>query len=122
MTECRSPLCRRRMVNSIDLNLSVLVTDQLTSLRSSGPGLKAIVESIDNREDFKTFMTQYALRWQNTGQRGPRREGPSEDSIVSSVSHSELARTNNFYIRHRHHQFIALQCHRGSTQMYRFIL
>lgn len=47
-------------------------------LTGVGPGVKQLVEGIDNREDFKAFMTQYALAWQMSGQRGPRRDGPSE--------------------------------------------
>lgn len=51
----------------------------------TGPGLKTVVESIDLREDFKTYMQQYSLNWQMSGhQRGPRRDGPDEDGFVGS--------------------------------------
>jgi hypothetical protein len=41
---------------------------------------------MDNREDFKTFMSQYALSWQMSGQRGPRREGLSEEvALVGAI-------------------------------------
>lgn len=47
------------------------------------PGLKTLVEAIDNREDFKSYMTSYTVSWNMSGNRGPRREGPSEDVFVS---------------------------------------
>lgn len=62
---------------------SLLVTDGLTLSPVSiedGPGVKSVIESIDSQEDFKTYMQQYALNWQMSGQRGPRREVPN-DSI-----------------------------------------
>ena len=47
-----------------------------------GPGLKSIAESIDNREDFKTFMQNYAVTFAASGQRVLRREGPPEEGFV----------------------------------------
>lgn len=51
-----------------------------------GQGMKTAIETIDGREDFKTFMNQYGVSWQMSGQRGPRREGPPEDGFVRSSS------------------------------------
>jgi hypothetical protein len=51
-------------------------------LYTSGPGLKGVIDTIDIQQDFKTFMSQYALSWQMSGQRGPKRDGPTEDGYV----------------------------------------
>ncbi len=48
------------------------------------PGVKSIIESIDNRADFKVYMHNYAFAHGGTHTRGPRREGPKEDGFVSS--------------------------------------
>lgn len=43
-----------------------------------------MIESIDSREDFKTYMQQYSLNWQMSGQqRGPKREGFEDENFVS---------------------------------------
>ena len=47
------------------------------------PGLKAIMESIDNRTDFKTFMQAYIYAHGGTNTRGPRRNGPQDEGFVS---------------------------------------
>ncbi|KAM0749509.1 RhoGAP-domain-containing protein [Meredithblackwellia eburnea MCA 4105] len=60
---------------------SVLVTDGLTVSPVSpedGPGVKAVIDDIDLREDFKTYLQQYALNWQMSGQKGPKREGEGQ--------------------------------------------
>ncbi|KAF8318676.1 RhoGAP-domain-containing protein [Clavulina sp. PMI_390] len=44
-----------------------------------GPGIKAIVASIDNPQDFKVFMQHYAV---SHAPKGPRREGPWEEGFV----------------------------------------
>ena len=46
-----------------------------------GTGLKALIESIDNRADFKTYMQNYAYA-RGGAPRGPRREGPAEEGFV----------------------------------------
>jgi hypothetical protein len=46
-------------------------------------GLKAAVEGIDNRADFKTFMQNYSIAHARD-YRGPRREGPYEEGFVPS--------------------------------------
>lgn len=46
-----------------------------------GTGLKALIESIDNRADFKTYMQNYAYA-HGGAPRGPRREGPAEEGFV----------------------------------------
>ncbi|GAA6023927.1 hypothetical protein JCM10207_009279 [Rhodosporidiobolus poonsookiae] len=79
---------------------SLLVTDGLTVAPVSvedGPGIKSVVDTIDVREDFKTFMQQFALNWQMSGQRGPRREGPADEGFPTRpvlsprASHTNLA-------------------------------
>lgn len=47
-------------------------------------GLKAAVEGIDNRSDFKTFMQNYSVA-HGRDYRGPKREGPYEEGFVPSV-------------------------------------
>ena len=47
-----------------------------------GPGLKAMAESIDNRDDFKTFMQNYAVTFTASGHKSLRREGPPEEGFV----------------------------------------
>jgi hypothetical protein len=49
-----------------------------------GPGLKATIESIDNRSDFKVYMQNYAYAHGGI-QRGPRRTGPEHEGFVSRV-------------------------------------
>lgn len=69
---------------------NLLVNDGLTVSPATGlggatddaPGLKAIAESIDNREDFKKFMQNYAVSFASSGQRVLRREGPPEEGFV----------------------------------------
>lgn len=48
-----------------------------------GLGLKATIETIDNRSDFKTYMQNYVYARGSVAPRGPRREGPPEDGFVS---------------------------------------
>ncbi|BGP41630.1 Rho GTPase-activating protein [Rhodotorula kratochvilovae] len=77
---------------------SLLVTDGLTVSPVSpedGPGIKSVVDVIDIREDFKTFMQQFALNWQMSGQRGPRREGPADEGFPSRPSLSPNPSSNN---------------------------
>ncbi|UZJ56073.1 hypothetical protein CBS101457_005393 [Exobasidium rhododendri] len=47
-------------------------------------GLKAAVEGIDNRADFKTFMQNYSVI-HGRDNRGPRREGPYEEGFVPTM-------------------------------------
>ena len=46
------------------------------------PGLKAALEAIDNRSDFKTFMQNYAFAHGGVNNKGPRRDGPREEGFV----------------------------------------
>jgi hypothetical protein len=55
----------------------------LTAKPHLGPGLKATLESIDNRDDFKSFMENFAIAWSQSGQRGPRRDVPEEELVRS---------------------------------------
>lgn len=50
-----------------------------------GPGLKAIMESIDNRADFKEYVQAYRVANHGMG-RGPQREDPIEPSHLPPVS------------------------------------
>ncbi|GAA5918455.1 hypothetical protein JCM6882_005138 [Rhodosporidiobolus microsporus] len=77
---------------------SLLVTDGLTISPVSvedGPGIKSVVDAIDVREDFKVFMQQFALNWQMSGQRGPRREGPADEGFPNRPTLSPRASHNN---------------------------
>ena len=56
----------------------------------TGMGLKALIESIDNRADFKTYMQNYAYARGGGVPRGPRREGPAEEGFVSGSSSVHL--------------------------------
>lgn len=47
-----------------------------------GLGLKASIETIDNRGDFKVYMQNYAYARGPAVHRGPRREGPSDEGFV----------------------------------------
>ena len=60
----------------------------------SGLGLKASIETIDNRGDFKVYMQHYAFARGPHAPRGPRREGPTEEGFVST-SFSEPQRHSN---------------------------
>jgi hypothetical protein len=48
-----------------------------------GLGLKATIELIDNRGDFKTYMQNYAFARGGAVPRGPRRDGPQDEGFVS---------------------------------------
>ncbi|KAJ6607481.1 GTPase activating protein [Mycena sp. CBHHK59/15] len=47
-----------------------------------GIGLKAALEMIDNRGDFKAYMQNYAYARGPATPRGPRREGPSDEGFL----------------------------------------
>ena len=47
----------------------------------AGAGLKATIETIDNRGDFKTFMQHYVYA-RGSAIKGPRREGPADEGFV----------------------------------------
>ncbi|KAJ7603645.1 Rho GTPase activation protein [Roridomyces roridus] len=49
---------------------------------SLGPGLKATLEMIDNRGDFRSYMQNYAYARGPTTPRGPRREGPPDEGFL----------------------------------------
>ncbi|GAA5933758.1 uncharacterized protein JCM15063_001410 [Sporobolomyces koalae] len=82
---------------------SLLVTDGLTISPVSvedGPGVKAVVDAIDSREDFKTYMQQYALNWQMSGQKGPKRDAPGSSDSASYLSRPQLSpRTSTSQLR-----------------------
>jgi hypothetical protein len=58
--------------------------------REAGLGLKATIETIDNRGDFKTFMQNYAYA-RGSAIKGPRREGPPDEGFVRLSIHFIIA-------------------------------
>ncbi|CED84616.1 Chimaerin and related Rho GTPase activating proteins [Phaffia rhodozyma] len=64
----------------------------IDSTDAGPPGLKAIAETIDNRTDFKTFMTNFVVA-RGGVPRGPRREGLYEEgyqpALPPHVQHSQ---------------------------------
>ncbi|ETW79293.1 hypothetical protein HETIRDRAFT_323566 [Heterobasidion irregulare TC 32-1] len=63
---------------------SIMLSDGSTLAPSGiedGPGLKATIESIDNRADFKVYMQHYAYAHGGV-QRGPRRTGPEHEGFL----------------------------------------
>ena len=53
-------------------------------------GLKATMESIDNRADFKIWMQSYVYAHGGANNRGPRRNGPQDEGFVRLVSSFHL--------------------------------
>ncbi|KAJ3827235.1 Rho GTPase activation protein [Lentinula raphanica] len=49
-------------------------------------GLKHTMEAIDNRGDFRTYMQNYAYAHSVSPNRGPRREGPSDEGFLPPLS------------------------------------
>lgn len=67
--------------NGNDLLTTIHVfADQL--VRIAAPGLRASLEAIDNRSDFKTYMQNYAFAHGGANSRGPRRDGPRDEGFV----------------------------------------
>ena len=60
-------------------------------------GLKATIENINNREDFKTYMQNYAFARGSASPRGPRREGPSDEGFVNFCSLFKDNRSVTFF-------------------------
>lgn len=63
---------------------SIILSDGSTLAPTAiedGPGIKATIESIDNRSDFKTYMQNYAYAHSGV-QRGPRRTGPEHEGFL----------------------------------------
>ncbi|KAI1788132.1 GTPase activating protein [Ganoderma leucocontextum] len=48
-------------------------------------GLKATMESIDNRADFKTWMQSYVYAHGGQSNRGPRRNGPQDEGFLPPI-------------------------------------
>ncbi|EJF59372.1 GTPase activating protein [Dichomitus squalens LYAD-421 SS1] len=48
-------------------------------------GLKATMESIDNRSDFKTWMQAYVYAHGGQSNRGPRRNGPQDEGFLPPI-------------------------------------
>ena len=88
---------------------STLVSDGLTIspvAAEDGPGIKAVLDSIDLREDFKTFMNQFALSWQLSGQRGPKRDG---EGLAARPALSPRPSMSNFSATHAAQTFSTAQ-------------
>ncbi|EOR01178.1 hypothetical protein E3P92_01745 [Wallemia ichthyophaga] len=66
------------------LNEGVTVTPLA---KEDGPGLRALVEGIDNQKDFKTFMQNYSISQPKTT--GPAKHGPDYESQAKSFSPSQ---------------------------------
>ncbi|EJD07593.1 RhoGAP-domain-containing protein [Fomitiporia mediterranea MF3/22] len=60
-----------------------------------GQGLKSIIESIDNRADFKVYMQNYAYAHGGQAHRGPKRDGPWEEGFVPPLP--SYANTDKVY-------------------------
>jgi hypothetical protein len=98
---------------------SSLLSDAVTLVPKESTetlGLKAIMEGIDNRSDFKAYVQNYRIVHQGTG-RGPRREGPAEQGFVRIYL---LFLTIYLYspsyllsppIHHTHRLTTAMRCH-----------
>ncbi|KAG6898315.1 hypothetical protein C0992_011906 [Termitomyces sp. T32_za158] len=63
---------------------SILVPPQ-----EEGLGLKASIESIDNRGDFRTYMQNYAYARGGVSH-GPRREGPLEEGFLPPIPRPDI--------------------------------
>ncbi|KIJ65168.1 hypothetical protein HYDPIDRAFT_111063 [Hydnomerulius pinastri MD-312] len=64
---------------------SIVLSDGSTLVPVSpdeGVGLKPLIESIDNRADFKIYMQNYAYARGGVPTRGPRRDGPAEEGFL----------------------------------------
>ncbi|KAG6827153.1 hypothetical protein H0H92_013004 [Tricholoma furcatifolium] len=63
---------------------SIVLSDGgiLVPSKEEGLGLKATIENIDNRGDFRTYMQNYAYARGGSVRAGPRREGPSDEGFL----------------------------------------
>ncbi|KAH0582558.1 hypothetical protein H2248_010496 [Termitomyces sp. 'cryptogamus'] len=70
---------------------SIVLSDGsiLVPPREEGLGLKASIESIDNRSDFRIYMQNYAYA-RGGVLRGPRREGPIEEGFLPPIPRHDI--------------------------------
>lgn len=63
---------------------SIVLSDgsTLVPANEEGLGLKATIELIDNRGDFKTYMQNYAFARGGAAPKGPRRDGPQDEGFL----------------------------------------
>ncbi|TFK39437.1 GTPase activating protein [Crucibulum laeve] len=63
---------------------SIVLSDGTTLVPTDNEamGLKATIETIDNRSDFKTYMQNYAYARGSAPVRGPRRDGPPDEGFL----------------------------------------
>ncbi|GLB43374.1 putative fes/CIP4, and EFC/F-BAR homology domain containing protein [Lyophyllum shimeji] len=75
---------------------SIVLSDGtiLVPPREEGLGLKASIETIDNRGDFRVYMQHYAYA-RGGAIRGPRREGPSEEGFLPPLPRHESEKVVN---------------------------
>ncbi|CDO68401.1 hypothetical protein BN946_scf184815.g48 [Trametes cinnabarina] len=64
-----------------DLQMCLLLFADISAV----PGLKATMESIDNRTDFKTYMQAYIYAHGGTNTRAPRRNGPQDEGFLPPI-------------------------------------
>lgn len=80
---------------------SSLLSDAVTLVpkeQSDGLGLKAIMEGIDNRADFKAYVQNYRVVHQGYS-KGPKREGPAELGFVRPrLFHLKKILTDNYLV------------------------
>ncbi|KAK2465708.1 hypothetical protein APHAL10511_002252 [Amanita phalloides] len=69
---------------------SIVLSDGSTLIppHEEGLGLKATIETIDNRGDFKTFMQNYVYA-RGSAIKGPGREGPADGGLLLSLSYHQ---------------------------------
>ncbi|KIL65575.1 hypothetical protein M378DRAFT_125410 [Amanita muscaria Koide BX008] len=65
---------------------SIVLSDGSTLIppQEEGLGLKATIETIDNRGDFKIFMQHYVYA-RGSVFKGPRREGPADEGFLPAI-------------------------------------
>ncbi|KAF9816017.1 hypothetical protein IEO21_04267 [Rhodonia placenta] len=57
----------------------------LTPTEENAMGLRASLETIDNRSDFKTYMQHYAFAHGGANYTGPRRRGPESEGFLPPI-------------------------------------
>ncbi|KAG6907142.1 hypothetical protein DXG01_010361 [Tephrocybe rancida] len=77
---------------------SIVLSDGgiLVPPREEGLGLKASIETIDNRGDFRTYMQNYAYARGGSVTRGPRREGPTDEGFLPPLPRHESDKNAHF--------------------------
>ena len=102
-------------------HISGFRTMMINQIASASPvGLKAAIESIDNRSDFKTYMQNYAYARGGSAPKGPRREGPADEGFVSHPVFFVLATTHSPIFSYHLYQPMGKGCRASiPTPLYR---